>query len=73
MKGFLKENWFKIGLLVILVISIAGAFYWYSLRPYLTIRYCSYHSIQVNKTAIGEALNGGYDATYKLCIQERGL
>ncbi|MFH1162386.1 MAG: hypothetical protein V1696_03910 [Candidatus Jorgensenbacteria bacterium] len=33
MKNWLKENWFKIGLLAILVISVVGAFYWWEIRP----------------------------------------
>jgi predicted negative regulator of RcsB-dependent stress response len=33
MNTWLKENWFKVGLLIILIISVAGAFYWYSYRP----------------------------------------
>ena len=28
MINWLKQNWFKVGLLVVLVISIADAFYW---------------------------------------------
>lgn len=32
-KDWLKENWFKVGLLVILVVFVAGAFYWWGWRP----------------------------------------
>ena len=33
MKNFIKENWFKVGLLVMLIISIISIFYWFELRP----------------------------------------
>ena len=33
MKTWLSEHWFKVGLLVTLVASIGGSFYWYELRP----------------------------------------
>jgi hypothetical protein len=33
MKNFLKDNWFKIILLIIIVAIINGAFYWFQWRP----------------------------------------
>lgn len=33
MKEFIKQNWFKVSLLVIIVIIIGGAFYWFQIRP----------------------------------------
>jgi len=33
MNNFIKENWFKIILIVIIFIIILGSFYWYELRP----------------------------------------
>jgi len=38
---WLKENWFKLGLLVILVISISGGFYWHTWRPTQIKQQCS--------------------------------
>lgn len=40
-KKFVAENWFKLGLLVILVISIASAFYWFEWRPTQIKQRCS--------------------------------
>jgi len=40
-KNWLKENWFKVGLITILVISIAGAFYWFEYRPTKIKERCS--------------------------------
>ncbi|MFA5098858.1 MAG: hypothetical protein WC461_01410 [Candidatus Paceibacterota bacterium] len=40
MEKFIKENWFKLGLLIILAISIIGVFYWYGWRPTQTKQRC---------------------------------
>lgn len=39
-KKWFKENWFKIWLLVILTISIIGAFYWFEWRPNQILKSC---------------------------------
>jgi len=31
--NLLKQNWFKIGLLVILIVFVSSIFYWYEWRP----------------------------------------
>ena len=66
MSTWLKENWFKVGLLSILVISIASAFYWYSYRP-----------VQIRKEcAGGTSLFYQYqltEAQYVECIRMKGL
>lgn len=49
MKSFLKQNWFKIGLLVISVVSIAGAFYWYEWRPDQIRKNCFNTSLDFSK------------------------
>lgn len=33
MKEFLKQNWFEVGVLIVITVSISGAFYWYEWRP----------------------------------------
>jgi hypothetical protein len=33
MKNFIKENWFKICIIIIIVITVAGLFYWKEYRP----------------------------------------
>lgn len=40
MEKFIKEKWFKVGLLAVLIISIAGWFYWYQWRPSQIIKAC---------------------------------
>ena len=39
--NWIKENWFKIGILVILIVSIGGAFYWYEWKPNKIKQRCS--------------------------------
>lgn len=40
--NWLKENWFKVGLLVILTMTVVGVFYWYSYRPEQIKKECSW-------------------------------
>ena len=67
------KNWFKISLLLIIVLAIGGAFYWYELRP-----------IQIKKECIEKYqfafLNGDEgslaksdEINYKKCLVENGL
>ncbi len=42
MKNFIKDNWWKISILVILIITIGGWFYWYGLRPAQIKHDCSW-------------------------------
>jgi len=77
MKNFLKENWFKIGLIAILVISIAGAFYWFEWRPTQIRKECNIKASQ-ETSAAEEKLQGTegislYNFSYNLCIRMKGL
>src|SRR3989338_6469815 len=40
--NWLKENWFRVGLLTVLTICIASAFYWYEWRPMQIRKGCSW-------------------------------
>ncbi|MFA5169131.1 MAG: signal peptide peptidase SppA [Candidatus Paceibacterota bacterium] len=33
MNNFLKQNWFKISILILIIIILGGSFYWYKYRP----------------------------------------
>ena len=78
MKNWFKENWFKIGLLAILVISIAGVFYWFELRPTQIREHCSSEACLIKE-------KGGFiclvetlsilqkEQLYKNCLRENGL
>jgi len=71
-KSWLKENWFKIGLLAVLAIFVAYAFYWFQVRPSLIKKKC--HAISVEKARsllkTKSELSGGYQ--YKEWV-EKGL
>ncbi len=66
MKIWLKENWFQFGILVILTISVIGAFYWYGWRP-----------TQIKKSCSIAARNFGSDlisqTKYENCLMRFGL
>lgn len=42
MKKFLQQNWFKLVVLVIILVLIGGAFYWYEWRPTKIKKDCSW-------------------------------
>ena len=72
MKNFLKENWFKISIIVVILIVIGGVFYWFEWRP-----------SQIRKNCIKQYPNAFYDggglisktdeAGHKRCLAEHGL
>jgi uncharacterized protein YxeA len=76
-KIWFNRNWFKIALLIVLVIVIGGAFYWYELRPSIIKKSC--YNVAV-EAAIKKANNvdkkfskDDYDVYYKWCLQKKGL
>lgn len=76
MKFWLKENCFKIGLLTMLFISVAGAFYWYSYRPSQIKERCSAEAhvglrilAEANDEKRQEMINTNYDD----CLMRFGL
>ncbi len=66
MKQFIKNNWFKISLLAILIIVISGAFYWFQFRP-----------SQIRKKCydIAAAISGfnTLEINYQNCLRDNGL
>ena len=75
--NWLKENWFWVGLLTILTLSIASAFYWYELRPSNTKKYCYDIAMEKAKEKAGRSdgkfYKDDYDTYYKLCLDKQGL
>jgi hypothetical protein len=74
---WLKQNWFKISLLIILVISIAAIFYWYLLRPSIIRKDC-YNQATVSEENMNNPnpfLQGklDYDTYYERCLEKNGL
>jgi hypothetical protein len=50
-KNWLKNNWFKVGLSLFLIVFIIGAFYWYKWRPSQIIKSC-YEETRITETKI---------------------
>lgn len=66
--NWLKENWFKIGLLGMLGVAIVSYFYWYEIRP-----------SQVRKRCVAEAYSGfgshlpNRDDVFDICLKRFGI
>lgn len=79
--NLLKENWFKAGILAILLISIFGGFYWYEWRPAQIRKECSGvaagsqdEGLSASRFADIVSENTYFnEPTYKKCLLERGL
>lgn len=41
MKNFLKENWFKLSIIILLIVFFGICFYWFGVRPSKMVRQCS--------------------------------
>ncbi len=67
MENFIKENWFKISLLIILVISAFGAFYWFEIRPSEIRKYC------LNASTPDSYNRDLFWNNYKVCLADKGL
>jgi predicted negative regulator of RcsB-dependent stress response len=78
-KNWLKTNWFKAGLLIILIICIGGAFYWYGLRSSNIKKSCAIWALDraINLYGnYGDSKNYQpdlYDHYFKRCLREKGL
>ncbi|MDP3934744.1 MAG: hypothetical protein Q8Q46_00755 [Candidatus Giovannonibacteria bacterium] len=72
MKKFIQENWFKVGLLAILIFSIAGAFYWFSWRPTQIKQRCSIEARLGGLVALSRS-SIEINAYYEDCLMRFGL
>ncbi|MCK5084498.1 MAG: hypothetical protein KAQ64_02495 [Candidatus Pacebacteria bacterium] len=68
MKKFIKENWFKIVVLLVLL----GLFYWYEWRPNKIIKQCSLNALDRAKI-IKNSDREDYEYFYRKCLRENGL
>jgi len=79
MKNWLKENWFKVGLLAILFIFIAGAFYWYEWRPMQIRQHCNEIALNgarnCKRLFVNDCLidSTAYNEKYDACVRDHGL
>ena len=74
MKNWVKNNWFKISLLVIIIIIIGGAFYWFQLRPTKIRNYCNQWALDKAGIPGEKRYNiGQYNDYFDRCLREQGL
>jgi predicted RND superfamily exporter protein len=67
---FIKNN-VKIIVVIIIVLSI---FYWFEWRPMHIKSSCAAHALKVNSDDNGKTFDeGGFNATYLLCLHQHGL
>ncbi len=69
-KDFIKENWFKVSLLLIVILFLSGAFYWYEWKPAGIRKSCQ---IWLEKQSLEDLSVEKIDLLYKFCLQEKGL
>ncbi|MBI2054086.1 MAG: hypothetical protein HYT36_02030 [Candidatus Staskawiczbacteria bacterium] len=72
MKNWLKENWFKVGFLMIIIIFIVGIFYWSEWRPSQVIGECNAEALK-KATEVSSNQDSAYEFVYKLCLRRNGL
>lgn len=65
----LKEYW---ALIVIVLILLAGGFYWYEWRPMKMIKECNNKAVNEAKDKPAEAVVNFYEFSYKLCLRIKG-
>lgn len=73
---WLKENWFKLGILAVLGISVVSAFYWFEYRPIKIKERCSAEAhfglrllVETNDNKRQELINNSYND----CLMRFGL
>jgi hypothetical protein len=65
----LKEYWV---LIVIILILLAGSFYWYEYKPMRLIKQCNTKAISEASKEKPEAVVNYYEFAYKLCLRMNG-
>ena len=66
MNTFIKDNWFKISLLVIIVVAIGGWFYWSQWRPEQIRKKCY-------DLALSISFESPVETNYNACLLDHGL
>lgn len=67
------KHFYKISLVLILVSILAGAFYWYQLRPSQAKKFCTHWAVDKAKDGDERYNDDGYIHYYQRCMRERGI
>jgi hypothetical protein len=68
MKIFIKNNWFKLSLLLIIIVMVGGWFYWFQLRPSQMRKKC-FEAVSSLKDLSFSQANTAID----ICLKRYGL
>jgi hypothetical protein len=67
MKQFLKNNWYKVSILSLII----GSFIWFGIRPMLYVKACQAWSIDRSNAIDGDRTDALY--FYKKCLRQNGI
>lgn len=70
MKNFIVKNWFKLSILIIILLTISLAFYWFEWRPSEIKKQC------VEKLLKGEASDfsvSEFNTAIDICLKKYGI
>jgi len=71
MRKILKENWFKLIIIVFIVVIFGGLFYWYELRPVQIKKDCSWvKQVQPAQQEVTKAQAIESQKKYEECLKE---
>ena len=73
MKKFIKENWFKILIVALILLFILGWFYWFQWRTTDIKKECAKWSLEKAKTSDTSYDQEYYDDYYLRCLRENGI
>ena len=72
MKNWLKENWFRVSILVIVIIILVPVFYWYEWKPKQIREECNRKALEIVIKASNTEPES-YELAYKSCLRSKGL
>jgi predicted negative regulator of RcsB-dependent stress response len=76
MKNFIANNWFKLAIILVALLTIGGAFYWFQWRPSQIMQRCSAEArfdkratLEFDEIKRQEFIN----SYYKDCLTQYGI
>jgi hypothetical protein len=72
MKKFIKENWFKLSIIITILIIITGLFFWYGYRPTHIKKVCATYAKEQACGTDGLCDREKYEFRFTKCLNEDG-